>query len=97
MRDIACDAINDKKVVEFSYDGYHRQVEPYKFGVSTAGNIVLTGFQIGGGSSSGKNKGFKMFKIDEIWDLTITDQEFREPQQGYSTTDKRLNQIHCQV
>lgn len=97
MHQNICGAINEKRLVEFSYDGYHRQVEPYKLGETTAGNRVLTGYQVAGESSSGNVPGFKMFDITKIWSLSTTSQTFHEPQPEYSRTDERLSRILCQV
>lgn len=47
-KDLLCQAITDKHLVQFKYDGRSRIVEPFCCGISTAGNYVLRGFQIRG-------------------------------------------------
>lgn len=51
MSDIICKAIQEQKVLEFTYDGHHRKVEPYCHGRSKKGKESLRGYQIAGGSS----------------------------------------------
>ncbi|MCK4764503.1 MAG: hypothetical protein KAW12_20050 [Candidatus Aminicenantes bacterium] len=46
-------AIREKKVIRFYYESGNRTVEPFCFGVSSAGNNLLRGFQIDGFSKSG--------------------------------------------
>jgi hypothetical protein len=52
---LICEAISSKKVIKFNYEGQERIVEPYTYGVhKDTNNEVLSAYQIGGFSSSGK-------------------------------------------
>lgn len=61
-------AIRNKKMISFMYSGELREVEPYLFGVTTAGNRALRAFQI--------NKGWRIFEEAKISNLKELDHEF---------------------
>ncbi len=52
MNDAICEAIRNKRMVEFEYDGYHRVAEPHVYGVNGGVEQLLV-YQVGGQSSSG--------------------------------------------
>ena len=52
MEKIILQAIATKKLIEFSYDGHPRRIEPHILGVNRGVTQVL-GYQVGGSSSSG--------------------------------------------
>ena len=55
-------AIRHRNVLEFSYNGQRRIVEPQTYGVSTAGHPILRGYQLTGGSVFGYTKGLRLFE-----------------------------------
>ena len=63
MNQTICVAIRERKVVSLRYSGGLRSVEPHCHGISTAGNEVLRGYQIGGHSQSGIRVGWKLFDV----------------------------------
>lgn len=91
-----CTAIRNKRVIEFSYDGKERTVEPYCFGLSTAGNKVLRGFQISGRSISGKVPAWKLFKVRKIRNLIVLEKHF-DKRSRYRRNDKAMSKIFCQL
>lgn len=97
MRGTLCDAIDDREVVQFRYDGYARTVEPHKVGRTTAGNDVLSGFQTAGGSDSGDVPNWKLFKLSGIRHLNATGDTFGGPRNGYSRSDDRMDRIYCRL
>ncbi len=48
MKQTIIDAIKGRNLLEFSYDGHQRVVEPHTFGVSTKGNDSLSAYQVEG-------------------------------------------------
>lgn len=90
-------AIREKKVLSFTYDGYHRVVEPHCFGLTRAGNKALRCYQVRGGSSSGKLPDWKMMTIDKITALTMTQDEFSRPRPGYKKGDEHMTTIFCEL
>ena len=71
-----CDAISSRKMIQFSYDGGIRIVEPYCYGLTKEGNEVLRAFQIKGYSKSGNPYGWKLFKVSKIKNLKINEDHF---------------------
>ena len=54
MRNIIINAIKNRQLLEFSYNGNLRIVEPHTFGVFSNGNEILVTYQVDGTSDSGK-------------------------------------------
>lgn len=92
-----CDAIRNKEIIEFYYDGGKRIVEPYCYGESTRGNLVLRGYQIEGYSSSGENEGWKLFKEDDMNNITSIGQKFAKIRPNYNPNDKAMVRIICSI
>lgn len=97
MNSIICNAIKNKQVLEFYYDGGIRVVEPFCYGISTAGNEVLRGFQIEGYSNSGNSFGWKLFKIDEMTSIRNKNMNFSGQRPYYNPNDKSMTEIFCCV
>lgn len=85
-------AIRNRNLIEFYYDGGNRTVEPHCYGITTAGNEGLRAFQVDGHSSSGK-MGWKMFDLGKADDIEILDETFDSPRPGYSKGDKGMDMI----
>ncbi|MDQ7064657.1 MAG: hypothetical protein Q9P90_10480 [candidate division KSB1 bacterium] len=68
-------AIKYKRILEFSYNGHFRVVEPHVPGVSN-GKLQFLGYQISGSSSSGGIPQWRRFDLDRIRNLVISDQVF---------------------
>jgi hypothetical protein len=72
-------AVQEHRVVELTYQGHQRTVEPHIVGLHEAGEPVLYGYQIGGTSRSGSIPGWRTLIVTEIEDLELTDQRFPGP------------------
>lgn len=92
-----CNAIRDRKIIQFSYSGGFRKVEPLCHGISTVGNDLLRGWQIGGYSKSDEPRGWKLFRVDAISHLRITDEAFEGRRPGYNPDDSAMTTIYCNV
>src|SRR4051794_17155342 len=97
MTQTICQAIATRAVVEFSYDGGSRTVEPHCHGVSTAGNEVLRGYQTAGYSESGNPIAWKLFDVSKIEGLSVTNRTFDQNRPGYNPDDKAMTTVHCHV
>ena len=75
--DLIKHAIQNKRLVEFSYHGNPRIAEPHVLGMSTNDREVLLTVQIGGYSSSGNLPDWRMFYLDEIVNLKVLEREFQ--------------------
>lgn len=86
-----------KKIIEFYYNGGLRIVEPFCYGVSSAGNEVLRAYQIGGYSESGNPIGWKLFKVCQMSNLHITDKHFTNIRTGYNPNDSAMITIYSHI
>ncbi len=97
MNQLVCQAISQRRVVSFAYDGGTRVVEPHCHGISTAGNEVLRGFQVAGYSGSGNPIGWRLFQVSKIAGWHQTADTFIANRPGYNPRDRDMKTIHCCV
>ncbi len=95
-RDLLCQAITDKHLVQFKYDGRSRIVEPFCCGISTAGNYVLRGFQIRG-SDKTKPLCWRLYELSEISQMSVTQHSFKGNRQDYNPEDSTITEIFCRI
>ena len=95
---LLCSAIRHRRLITFYYDGGRRTVEPYSHGSSAAGHDLLSGYQTAGHSTSGTPLGWKMFRLDELSGLAMTDQVFAENRPEYDPSrDDKMATIYCRI
>ena len=96
---LICQAISHRRLLDVTYRGRLRLVEPYAHGVSRDGREMLVAFQRVGGSASGQGEGWKAFHVDEVEELRIVDVPFVVNQPGYREGghSKNLTEVHCCV
>jgi hypothetical protein len=75
MDSIIKTAIATKRLLEFTYDGLPRIVEPHVYGVQD-GKHQLLAYQIGGRSSSGNLPNWRRMDLDKISNMRMLDQTF---------------------
>ena len=76
-------AIDNRRVVQFTYDGHRRVVEPFLLGVTTAGKPALRGYQTEGGSRSGRPVPFwTLYRASDIQALVDTGIRFDDAPVG---------------
>jgi predicted DNA-binding transcriptional regulator YafY len=97
MRETICTAIENLQILDFTYERLPRSVEPHKVGKTTAGNVVLSGYQVGGRSHSNSVPYWRLYKLSKIADLSITDEHFDGARPRYKPTDQRMTQIYCRL
>src|SRR3979490_801243 len=93
-----CSAIRNRKVLRLVYDWGNRVVEPHCYGVNDKGHELLRCYQTSGESKSNEPRGWKIFRVDEINQLTALDQSFAAPRQGYNRGDIAMTrEIYCEL
>jgi hypothetical protein len=98
MNLLLCSAIRSRRLVTFFYDGGRRMVEPYCHGASEAGHELLRGYQTAGYSRSGVPEGWKMFRLDQLSSLAMTDEVFAATRAEYDPTrDDKMSTIYCRI
>lgn len=95
MLDLISQAITERKLLAFNYDGENRLVEPHALGYTAKGKLSVRGFQPAGGTT--RELGWKLFTIEKIQDLTVLPLTFEYARPGYALGDKQLPQLVAQV
>lgn len=95
VNSIICDAINQRRILRFFYGGGSRLVEPFCYGLGTSGNDLLRGYQVGGYSQSQSVPFWRLFKVEEITSLSITDDKFSVARPDYNPNDEAMQQVYC--
>ena len=91
-----CSAIRNRQVLTFSYDGYHRVVEPHAHGLSKTDKEMVRAYQTAGDSSSGE-LGWKPFLVEKIVNLRTAGHAFSGTRPKYSRGDRGMNSVHCEL
>jgi hypothetical protein len=94
---LVCQAIAQRKVIRFHYDGGTRDIEPHIHGFGQDGVELLRGYQVSGFSRSGQVSGWKMFRLAEVRAMAVTDRRFASPRAGYEPADALMPTIHCRL
>ena len=68
-------AINEKKLIQFTYQGKRRVAEPHDYGIQN-GAVRLLSYQIGGASHSGRLPDWRWIEVPGISDLEILGKTF---------------------
>jgi hypothetical protein len=77
-------AIANKELIEFTYQGYPRLAEPHVYGIKNGKRHILV-YQIGGLTSSGKIPDWRLVNLDEISGLrVIKEQKFAGPREKHA-------------
>ena len=93
-----CEAIENKKVIEFVYKNYKRIVEPHCYGVhKDTKNEVLHAYQVGGYTSSGKNPPWRIYIVSKMSEIVVTDRQFENPRPDYTRNDLDMSKIFYQL
>ncbi|MCW5829636.1 MAG: WYL domain-containing protein [Deltaproteobacteria bacterium] len=97
MNSLITDAVRERRVLTFTYDGFERQVEPYTYGKLTTGYEGLRAFQTGGGSRSGNQPMWRLFHVNRIRGLALTEDRFTNPRPDYNPQDSDFRTIWAGV
>lgn len=85
MRDQLTTAIEQRKIVTFTYQGHERRVQPAAYGVGNRkGKETLHAYQIGGGSKRGGVPHWRNFHVDGISSLQVLDEVFGPNPPGFN-------------
>jgi hypothetical protein len=90
-----CHAIAERRLIMFAYKGTMRVAEPHLYGETTAGNEAVSAWMSEGWSRSDPDGGWRMFRIDELVDLSILPERFDAPRPGFNPVDPHFTRIFC--
>jgi hypothetical protein len=97
MNGIICEAIEKKRLLQFSYDDLTRIVEPHLFGRKTSGNDVLSGYLVGGYTESDNEPYWRNFTVDNMEFVIMLDENFDNPRAGYNPNDNSMVEVYCRL
>lgn len=97
MKQKIIDAINNRNLLAFMYNGHYRIAEPHTFGVSGKGNNSLSAYQVHGSSDKGIVPDWKLFTIEKISGLEILEEVFSGTRPGYRRRDSRMVRIYAEL
>jgi hypothetical protein len=86
-------AIRERRLLKFVYHGQERLVEPQTYGLSTTGGEVLRALQISGGSASGPSRLAKLFAVEKISKLRLTDETFAQALPAHNPADSAMTEV----
>ncbi len=90
-------AIRERRLLSFSYDGHPRTVEPHTYGVDGKGHEAVRAYQVGGGSSSGEYRGWKLFHVSKMQGLQVRSDTFGSARQDYRRQDEAFATIYAEL
>ena len=100
------DAITNKSVCVIDYRGEVagkvengiRYIEPFALGTNSAGNIVIRAWLLKGTSRTGKIDpslvpGWRLYRVDRIFNIDMSHETFTVPRKGYNAQDSKMTDI----
>ena len=97
MDPVICQAIQERRVLTFRYDGHPRVVEPHAYGVTKAGNEALWCYQTEGSSRSRTVPGWHLMRVDKMIGFTVAPATFATPRPGYQRGTTGRASIFCEL
>jgi hypothetical protein len=97
MNTTISNAIRNRNVLEFSYNGLYREVEPHAYGLSHTNKEVIRCYQTSGCSSSEVVPCWRLMEVYQIMGLTVTPRHFVGTRPGYRKGDKSMSIIFCEL
>jgi hypothetical protein len=95
MNSMICDAIHKRRQMRIAYGGGERVIEPYAYGASET-HELLRAYQVSGFSLS-RERGWKLFHVEDITEMTVLEEPIGEPRQGYMRNDPCMEVIYCEI
>ena len=97
MNGIICEAIEKKRLLQFSYDDLTRIVEPHLFGRKTSGNNVLSAYLVGGYTESDNAPYWRNYVVEEMEFVVMLDETFAGARKGFNPNDISMETIYCRL
>ena len=97
MNDIICEAIEKKKLLQFSYDDLTRIVEPHLLGRKTSGKDALSAYLVEGYTESDREPYWRNYSVEKIDFLVMLDETFTGVRAGYNPNDETMEEIYCRL
>ncbi len=96
MRDIICQAIQTRCLLQFSYEGATRVVEPHMLAYNSANHLALSAWWIRGYSESGASTRWREYLLSEMRLASVLQEQFSGSRPGYNRTGgKSFHNVIC--
>jgi predicted DNA-binding transcriptional regulator YafY len=97
--DAICQAIREKKLLQFFYDGGTRVVEPHQFAYNKKDNIALSAYWVRGYSESqDMSSRWREYLFDLMSAIIVLDEHFVSPRPGYKRApNQRFHSAICEL
>lgn len=95
--DTIIEAIENRNMLEFDYDGHFRVVEPHTVGISKTGKEMLAAYQVDGESNRVKVPDWGQFSVSKIENLEVLNDVFDGTRPGYTRGDSRMDEIFAEL
>jgi hypothetical protein len=97
MNSVICEAIEKRRLLQFSYDDLTRIVEPHLLGRKTSGNDALLAWLVEGYTESDSEPYWRNYVVDQMDFLIVLDETFDGTREGYNPQDKTMEEIYCRL
>jgi len=94
--ELLAEALTLGRTVNFVYADKIRVVEVHAVGTSTAGKLVMRGYQVAGRASRPLPE-WSLFEVDKINALTLGREVSGAPRPGYHENDRAMKSVSCQI
>ena len=92
------DAISQRLMVRFSYEGFERIVIPAAYGMNQrTGNELVRAYQVGGGDATRAIPAWSLFNAAKVVGASMTGEQFDGIPPGYTRNDRALDVIYAQL
>ena len=98
-RDVICQAIREKRLLQFLYDGEVRVVEPHQLAYNEKSNLALSAYWVHGYSESGDTSNrWREYFVEQMGGVTALSERFKGPRNGYrKTPNKNYHSAVCEL
>lgn len=97
MNDIICEAIEKKRLLQFSCDDLTRIVEPRLLGRKTSGKDALSAYLVEGYTESDRKPYWRSYSVEKMDFLVLLDETFTDARAGYNPDDKTMEEIYYRL
>jgi predicted DNA-binding transcriptional regulator YafY len=94
-----CQAIRERRLLQFYYDGGTRVVEPHQLAYNKKDNIALSAYWVRGYSESGDvSNRWREYLVDEMSAIVVLEENFSGPRPGYKRApNKKYHSAICEL
>ena len=98
MHTLLCQAIQARRLVQFTYDGTTRVVEPHMVAQNEADHYALSAWWISGHSDSGAPHRWREYLLSEMSGVVVLEQPFAGPRPGYKPSGgQKFHRVVCML